>query len=225
MKICKKCNLKKDLSEYGIHKSTKDKLQTFCKACISLNRKKFKEKNPNWDKEHYSLNKEHYKKKSINRYKENKKIILSKQKEYYIKNKEYILNYYKTWVSLNKLKIKEYTKNRKKDPKIRLSCILRAQISRGLKEFNGIKYKKTLDIIGMSSWEEFKKYIESQWSEGMSWENYGIGSNNTTWHIDHKTPLFSASSLEEIYKLNHYSNLGPMWGSDNIRKGKTIFED
>ena len=73
---------------------------------------------------------------------------------------------------------------------------------------------------------EFKQYLENQFTEGMNWENYGVGSNNNTWHIDHKTPISSASSISEVYNLNHYTNLRPMWGSDNIRKSnKNIFED
>jgi hypothetical protein len=59
----------------------------------------------------------------------------------------------------------------------------------------------------------------------MSWSNYGIGPNNTTWHVDHKTPISSAHTLEEVKKLNHYTNLRPMWGSDNIRKSNKILGD
>ena len=33
--------------------------------------------------------------------------------------------------------------------------------------------------------------------------------------IDHKNEIIY---LDEVKKLNHYSNLRPMWGSDNIRK-------
>ena len=54
----------------------------------------------------------------------------------------------------------------------------------------------------------------------MNWENWGHGKNNTTWHIDHIIPLSSAKTIEEVEKLNHYTNLRPMWGSDNIKKGK-----
>lgn len=222
MKQCTKCKLLKPTSEYGKHSSTKDKLQTQCKECIYLNTKNFKNRNPNWDKEHYILNKERYKEKSLNRYKTLKEDIKIKQKEYYNNHKEQIQNYYKTWCSLNKEKINEYNRNRKQDPKIRLSCILRSKISTGVKSFNGKKQRKTLDVIGLSSWEEFKIYIQNQWSEGMTWENYGLGSNNTTWHIDHKIPISSALSIEEIYKLNHYTNLKPMWGSDNIRKSNSF---
>ena len=56
----------------------------------------------------------------------------------------------------------------------------------------------------------------------MSWDNYGKGNNNNTWHIDHIIPISSATSLEEIKKLNHYTNLKPMWCSDNIRKSNKL---
>ena len=47
----------------------------------------------------------------------------------------------------------------------------------------------------------------------MSWENHG------EWHIDHKKPLASAKTEEELKKLCHYTNLQPLWALDNIRKG------
>ena len=42
------------------------------------------------------------------------------------------------------------------------------------------------------------------------------------WHIDHIIPISSATTEEEVYKLNHYTNLRPMWGSDNIRKSNKL---
>lgn len=225
MKKCTKCQKNKDIFEFGIHKSTKDKLQTQCKQCIKENRLKFKLKNPNWDSEHYLKNKEHYKEKSKDRYQNNKKDISIKQKEYNLKNKDKIQEYYKKWQKENKSHINEYFKKRKLDPKIKLSSILRSKISTGIKKFSKIKNKKTLDIVGLDSWEEFKIYIENQFLKGMNWDNYGLGKNNSTWHIDHIIPLSSAISVEDIYKLNHYTNLRPMWGSDNIRKGRSLFEE
>ena len=50
----------------------------------------------------------------------------------------------------------------------------------------------------------------------MSWENQG------KWHIDHIIPLSSAANEEELYKLCHFTNLQPMWATDNIRKGSKI---
>ncbi len=46
----------------------------------------------------------------------------------------------------------------------------------------------------------------------MSWENYG------EWHIDHKKPVSWANSEEELYELNHYTNLQPLWATENLSK-------
>ena len=61
-----------------------------------------------------------------------------------------------------------------------------------------------------------KIWIESKWLEGMSWDNHTVNG----WHIDHVIPLASAKTEEEIYKLNHYTNLQPLWWYDNLSKGK-----
>ena len=62
--------------------------------------------------------------------------------------------------------------------------------------------------------ETFKKHIEQQFTESMSWKNY------REWHIDHKIPLkFSKPSLEEAAQRLHYTNAQPMWASGNMSKG------
>jgi hypothetical protein len=52
----------------------------------------------------------------------------------------------------------------------------------------------------------------------MSWDNYGFRG----WHIDHIVPLSSAKTKDEAVSLNHYTNLQPLWGVDNMKKGKKI---
>ena len=60
-------------------------------------------------------------------------------------------------------------------------------------------------------------FIESQFKEGMTWENWGRGIGK--WNIDHKIPLASATSEKEIIKLMHYTNLQPLWAEENSAKG------
>ena len=52
----------------------------------------------------------------------------------------------------------------------------------------------------------------------MGWDNYGING----WHVDHIIPLSSAKNENEIYELCHYTNLQPLWGTDNIKKSNKI---
>jgi hypothetical protein len=223
MKKCNKCNNIKSLDNFGIHKKTKDKLQTFCKKCINDIRREWKTNNPQGDKNIYLIKQDYYKQKSIDRYYDNKEEILTKQKEYYQNNKKRINEYYNQWKQNNKEKINIYSKQRKNNnPTIKISANLRSKISTGIKKFNGEKQKSILNVVGLKSWEEFRKYIENNWDSGMNWDNYGIGKNNTTWHIDHIIPLHSAKNINDILILNHYINLKPMWGSDNIRKGKNF---
>jgi hypothetical protein len=53
----------------------------------------------------------------------------------------------------------------------------------------------------------------------MCWENHG----QFGWHIDHKIPLNSAKTEDEIYKLCHYTNLQPLWWKDNLEKRKKYY--
>ena len=76
-------------------------------------------------------------------------------------------------------------------------------------------------ILGCD-WTTFKKYIESKFIENMSWENHG----QFGWHLDHIIPLASAKNEEELIKLNHYTNLQPLWWRDNLSKrAKVIDQD
>ena len=70
-------------------------------------------------------------------------------------------------------------------------------------------------VVGIN-YNDFKKYLESKFFDGMSWENRG------EWHIDHIIPLSAAKTEQELISLCHYSNLQPLWGEDNIKKGNKI---
>ena len=77
-----------------------------------------------------------------------------------------------------------------------------------------------MDVLGCSP-EYLKEHLEKQFSQGMSWDNYGFYG----WHIDHKIPLSSAKTEEEVYQLCHYTNLQPLWAKDNLSKGGKIINE
>jgi hypothetical protein len=52
----------------------------------------------------------------------------------------------------------------------------------------------------------------------MTWDNYGRGG----WHIDHIIPSSSAIDIESLIKLQHYTNLQPLWAIDNMKKGSKL---
>lgn len=118
---------------------------------------------------------------------------------------------------------KTYYLKKRSTPEGKLSSNLSSFLCMSLKR--SLEYgfgKNTLDILGVNNWDEFRTYIESQWDEGMNWDNWGIGKDNSTWHLDHIIPISSANGLDEIKQLFYYTNLRPMWGSDNIRKRNKI---
>ena len=95
--------------------------------------------------------------------------------------------------------------------KAKLKASLRSRLYAFVK---GKNKKSSFEYVGCSI-DELKKHLSSQFTEGMSWENYG------EWHIDHIRPCasFDLSKDEERYECFNYSNLQPLWAKDNLKKG------
>ena len=155
------------------------------------------------------------------------------------KNLEKSRAYYKEYASNNKETIKQnrekwYSKNREKVIKYNVNyCREREQVDENYKfirylrkvVFNSFKRNKkfnkdskTEQILGCSL-EFLINYILNLAPKGVQLKDFG----KFGYHIDHIVPLSSASSKEEIEKLNHYTNLQPLWWEDNLRKSnKTL---
>lgn len=98
------------------------------------------------------------------------------------------------------------------NPKLLLAKRLRNRIYVFIRNKGEVKLRSTKQMIGCS-YDALKKHIESQFINGMSWDNIG------KWHIDHEKPLSSAVDEKELIALNHYTNLRPLWAIDNLKKG------
>lgn len=158
----------------------------------------------------------------------NKDDQLKKRKEYYETNKLKIKEKVNEYQKTNKDKINKtkslYRKNRRKtDTLYKLTHNIRSLIQISFKSKNIKKNNKTIDILGCS-YEEFKIYIESQFESWMNWENKGLynGELNYGWDIDHRVPLSSALTEEDVIILNHYTNLQPLCSKVNrdIKRNK-----
>ena len=215
-KVCSKCGIKRQINQFAKSSCTKDGLQTKCKFC---------------DKAYREANKEKIKA-YITKYAiDNRQSLLEKKREYRIKNIERIREKDKIWAKNNQEKVKAnqekqwllnrkkyYAKNVKRESERRKTDYMynmRKRVSHrvrmALKGIGLSKSKSTKEMLGCS-WHELKTHIENQFVEGMSWEN------RSAWHIDHIIPLASAKSEEDVIRLNHYTNLQPLWAADNIRK-------
>jgi hypothetical protein len=230
-KICKKCGELKSVENFNKRSSSKDGFRFECKICQKKYSKVYYSKNRESilisSKKYYENNVENYRETHKQYYRDNKENILERTKLNQKNNKKIYSERSKIWVLNNSDKINlykqkfksknpnyhtEYISNRRKnDSLFRLSMNIRRRLLLFLKCKNIKKNNKTFDIIGCSP-QHLEQYLEQQFVEGMTWSNHG------EWHIDHIIPLSSAKTEEEIYKLCHYTNLQPLWATDNLKK-------
>lgn len=163
-------------------------------------------------------------------------------KRHYLKNREKRLQYFSEWQKNNQERRKKYLKeyreknaddirktkrdyerNRKaNDPLYKLISNFRTAIYQVLKENRVDKNQSYFDVLQYTP-EQLIVHLEKQFTEGITWENYG------EWHVDHKQPISSFNIQEmgddEFMKCWSLKNLQPMWGEENIRKSNKIFND
>ena len=139
--------------------------------------------------------------------------------EYYSKNKDKIKLKTKLYRQKNKHRRNQnHLMKVKTDLFYVLKKNIRGRIQVAVKRNSLIKDKKTLDILGCSI-SDLKTHLEKMFKPNMNWKNYGKGG----WHIDHIIPLsFAQNDINAFYKLCHYSNLQPLWESENCSKGAKI---
>jgi hypothetical protein len=98
-------------------------------------------------------------------------------------------------------------------------------LNNSLQRLKRKKTDHTQILLGYSELE-LKTYIESKWTDGMSWDNYG------EWHIDHIDSLSSFSVDTSLKIVNALSNLRPLWATTrkindvlyqgNLNRGKQL---
>jgi hypothetical protein len=110
----------------------------------------------------------------------------------------------------------EYRKKRMEiDDLYKAKTIAREVIRKAISRGGYKKNSRTEQILGCD-YETFKSHIESKFTEGMNWQNRG------EWHVDHVVPISFAASEEQLLKLNHYTNLQPLWEAQNLEKSDKL---
>jgi len=222
-KICSKCAFEKELSEFNKRSTSKDGYRSDCRECqkshyngkseyykekMKQNRLDKLDEYVERDKKYYKENRDKILKSKSGYYIDNRGEILENKRQYYIDNKDVRSEYNKKWREDNKDWVRTYMRNyakqyREKNPHI---IAWRRVLSSSLNRMGKSKEGHTIDLLGYSS-TELKEHLESLFTDGMSWDNYG------EWHIDHikEVCTFDVDTPPSI--VNALSNLRPLWAT------------
>jgi hypothetical protein len=201
MKICKKCKLEKELTYFRKEIKGSKGVKSTCKTCDKF----IRDLNKSNKETPLKKSQEEIIEARRNYYKSNKEKLNKYSREYRLKNKD------KIRVTRNKYQKKRLSEDFVYSFKFKINNIIR----KSFKKRNCIKSKRTEEILGCTI-QEFIYYISSKFTEGMTLENYG------EWHLDHIIPISSAKKEEDVIRLNHHTNLQPLWAEDNMKKGSKI---
>jgi hypothetical protein len=146
--------------------------------------------------------------------------VKAQKDRYYAKNKDQVKAAVTQWQCKNKQRfatIKNEYKKRKKieDPIYAMTERIRSRTAMAFKNSGFKKQSRTEKMLGCS-FKQFSKHIESQFQDGMSWDN------RSDWHLDHILPLSCATTIEGLEKLSHYTNIRPLWAADNLAKSDNL---
>ena len=237
-KRCSRCGEVKGVDEFYKRKAG---FRSSCKSCMKKSQNKYSSKNKDKAKEYWLDNKDKIKQyrlenkdnileyakkyrlenkdKAKEYYLQNRDSIVIKRKQYRLENKDKKSSYNKRYFAENKDKIAKYrTKKRKNDPMFKLECNLRSRIIMAVKAQSSMKAKKSTELLGCTP-QQVREYLESQFTEGMSWANHG-----KYWEIDHIKPCasFDMTDVEQQKICFHYSNLQPLTVKDNRSKSDKL---
>lgn len=219
MKTCKRCNIEQALSNFPRRRTEVDGLHIYCKQCINDMRAKYNSKNKKQRKEakhkYYISNRDNI----LARMKETRPPGSRKEylKKYYTKNKEKAKKVTQEWRNKNRDKLNQWCREYYKDPAKRIARNMYNRVRTALFAQLSKKSQKTKCLCGCS-WEDLVLYLEYRFKDGMTWDNYGFGIGK--WSIDHIKPVSAFDLTDPVQQEEcfHYTNLQPLWSSENSSK-------
>jgi len=213
-RTCTKCGEAKSANMFS-KRLDSGNYRSDCKACRSKiecerrrnNSEEFKAK----DAIYYSSNKEMILEKNREYRKEHRNEIMKQKQEYYVANKDRILEYHQNNKEVRNTKRAIRLKN---DAQFKITERLKSKVSTLVKSKNDTDYN---DIIRCST-IHFKEWLEYQFDDGMTFENYG-----TEWHIDHVIPIsFFDFTMQKV--CFDWTNTRPLYAKENMKKSKRIIQ-
>lgn len=143
---------------------------------------------------------------------QNKEATYATKRRFSIRHAERLREVRKGYNKLARERRPNYEKEKAaKDPVFNLSRRVRARIREALRDRRMQKSRRAVETVGCG-WGELRNHLEALFTDGMSWDNMNL------WHVDHIIPLALAKTEADVIRLSHFSNLQPLWASDNLRK-------
>ena len=147
-------------------------------------------------------------------YDANKEKVNQHNRDSYHKNPEKVKSVGALWRHANGDALRRKANDRRRaDLNFKLKVSLRDRIRKAL--HSDAKTGSAVRDLGCSI-TELKRYLESKFQDGMTWDNWGLRG----WHIDHIVPLssFDLTDRAQFLKACHYTNLQPLWAEENWSK-------
>lgn len=109
-----------------------------------------------------------------------------------------------------------------RDPTFKVMRRLSSRIRESLRRKHVLKTTTSIKYLGCTA-GHLRTHLESQFAEGMSWDNYGVFG----WHVDHIIPCAAFDLSREDHQMVcfNYRNLRPLWHHENNEKGDTVDMD
>lgn len=229
-KVCFRCGIEKDISEFHNNKRNKDGHKGTCKKCCRLYVDEHIEEKREYEREHKWKYKS-IKNKASKKYRDNnpEKVYQIRHTESYLRKRDMWLKEHKEELEYNqriyylnnkdKWKPNPEARRERENKRYREDLdfnIIKRKRSRFYKATHGMfKELTTKKILGCSL-DEFKEYFGRLFTEGMSWDLYLAGKI----HEDHIIPVdaFNMQNPIEVEACFYYKNYQPLWGGDNYIK-------
>ena len=214
-KVCTKCGNEYPATREYFYADSRGKygLQAWCRKCHCAHRNAYRADHPELVKEQWRK----YSEENRERERQRSQKYRADNKESY---REYKRKHSRKWRAANPERTRETGRRnyleRSKNPSYRISANMGSAMSHSLRgDGKGGRHWETL--VGYTL-ADLIAHLESQFTRGMAWGNYGRGG----WHIDHIRPIsdFNFTTPEDPNFKECWSlwNLQPLWESKNISK-------
>jgi hypothetical protein len=222
-KICTKCKVEKELTQYN-------KCVSWCKPCLAVYKKEYSQKNKEKlsqkKREYYQQNREKLLTKVKTRSQQNKKQKHQyDQARYYVdlersrqKSREQYYSNKETYIVRN---TKNVARKYQTDPLFKLRNRVSCEIKRALRKLGSSKRGHSIMKYLPYTIIELKAHLEQQFEPWMTWQNWGVyrvenwndnDSSTWTWQIDHIIP-----QADLPYTSMEDENFGQVWALSNLR--------